>query len=113
MDKRMNYVMIHKCGRKLSDLDVMGGICPWCHKVIQNADINVKYDGASQSNTSNLPSACKTKGTRKLRKDDIAIITFFSILVIVFNPYLLISAALLAVMTWFIVLVVYGHHYYK
>ena len=36
MDKGMNvsYEIICDCGRKLSDLDVAGGICPWCHRVV-------------------------------------------------------------------------------
>jgi hypothetical protein len=38
MDKGMNvsYEIICKCGRKLSDLDVAGGICPCCHRVVDN-----------------------------------------------------------------------------
>jgi len=38
MDKGMNvnYEIICSCGGKLSDLNVMGGMCPWCHRVIDN-----------------------------------------------------------------------------
>jgi len=38
MDKGMNvsYEIICKCGRKLSDSDIAGGICPWCHRVVDN-----------------------------------------------------------------------------
>jgi len=89
MDKGMNveYEIICSCGRKLSDLDFMRGVCPWCHRVIDNNCVQkvavrdtevVKYQRIVKNQFVDAPQCVVvTQSQKGLSPDAMALIVSF------------------------------------